>query len=332
MNKVHTLTAAAASLFAATAATASITIDWSAVGNPGNAADPSTGFGAVGYEYRIGTYEVTNSQYAAFLNSVASSDPFGLYNTNMGTNPRGGIIRSGADGSYTYAVKTNMADKPVNYVSWFDAARMSNWMTNGQGLNGGSGDTESGVYTFTGAFSIGAITRNLNNPNQVFIPTNDEWYKAAYHQPFAQGGDADDYWLYATQSNDVPTIASATANGDVANPCQDVVNYGLGADWNGQNGNTTTAGSAGSTSFYGAFDMNGNVWEWNETGMGVSRGLSGGGFFSDETLLRASPLVVIDATNETSFDGFRLASPIPAPGSEAIVAVGATVLVRRRRS
>jgi hypothetical protein len=94
-------------------------------------------------------------------------------------------------------VKANMGDKPVNYVSWYDAARMSNWMTNGQG----SGGTESGVYTFDGVDSISGITRDLSNPNQVFIPNEDEWYKAAYHQPFAQGGDADDYWLYATQSN-----------------------------------------------------------------------------------------------------------------------------------
>jgi hypothetical protein len=112
-----------------------------------------------------------------------------------------------------------MGDKPVNYTSWYDAARFSNWMTNGQG----SGGTESGVYTFDGVDSISAITRDLNNPNQVFIPTEDEWYKAAYHQPAAQGGDSDDYWLYATQSNSVPTIASATSTGDVANPGPNVV-------------------------------------------------------------------------------------------------------------
>jgi len=57
-----TLAAAAASFVAASAAFASpVTMDWSTVGNAGNAADPTTGFGAVGYDYRIGTYEVTNS-------------------------------------------------------------------------------------------------------------------------------------------------------------------------------------------------------------------------------------------------------------------------------
>ena len=311
----------------ASSASASITMDWSTVGNAGNAADPTTGFGSVGYEYRIGTYEVTNSQYAAFLNSVAASDPNNLYNGNMGSNARGGITRSGSDGSYTYAVKTNMGDKPVNYVSWYDAARMSNWMTNGQG----SGGTESGVYTFTGATSISGITRDLSNPNQVFIPTEDEWYKAAYHQPASQGGDTDDYWLYATQSNSVPTVASATSIGDVANPGQDVVNYLSGAVWNGLNGNVTSVGSAGSTSFYGAFDMNGNVWEWNETLIGSSRGLRGGSFGVDESLLRSSNRLNVNPTVGIVDIGFRLASPVPGPGSVALLAIGAPLLARRRR-
>ena len=45
------------------------------VGNPGNAADTevmytdgTTGYGSVGYNYRIGTTEVTNSQYVEFFN------------------------------------------------------------------------------------------------------------------------------------------------------------------------------------------------------------------------------------------------------------------------
>jgi hypothetical protein len=227
MNRSTLATAAAASLFVTTSAIAQpVTIDWSTVGNAGNAPDPLNsndvpGIGVVAYEYRIGTYEVTNAQYAAFLNSVAASDPNGLYNALMGSDARGGITRSGTDGSYTYTTRPNMGDKPVNFVSWFDAARMCNWMTNGQG----SGGTESGVYTLDGVDSISAITRDLSNPNQVFIPNEDEWYKAAYHQPTDQGGDTDDYWLYATQSNLVPTVASTTSIGDVANPGQDVVNY-----------------------------------------------------------------------------------------------------------
>lgn len=69
-------------------ASAAVDIDWVTVGSPINACDPkgvSDCFGAVSYEYRIGRHEVTNDQYAEFLNSVASTDTNGLYNTNMGT-------------------------------------------------------------------------------------------------------------------------------------------------------------------------------------------------------------------------------------------------------
>ena len=299
-------------------ALAQVTIDWVTVGNAGNPADPLNsdaipGIGSVGYEYRIGTYLVTNSQYAVFLNAVAASDPNGLYNDSMNSNARGGITRSGTSGSYTYAVRANMGDKPASYVSWYDAARFCNWMTNGQG----SGGTESGVYTLTGPTSISGITRDLNNPDHVFMQSEDEWYKAAYHQPASQGGDADDYWLYATQSNTVPTLATATSTGDVANPGQDVVNYFVAADWNGQNGNVTTVGSAGSTSFYGAFDMNGNVFEWNEALIGSSRGIRGGSFGVNEGSLRSSARPPFNPVFENNFTGFRLTSPVPEPGCRA---------------
>ena len=324
--------ATASMLFTTSVLAGPVTMNWSTVGNAGNAADPTTGFGSVGYEYRIGTYEVTNTQYVAFLNAVASSDPNGLYHNSMGFDVRGGITRSGSHGSYTYSVKANMGDKPVNYVNWFSAARMSNWMTNGQG----SGGTESGVYTFTGVDTISSITRDLSNANQVFIPTEDEWYKAAYHQPAAMGGDSDDYWLYATQSNSVPTIAIATPTGDIANPGPDVVNYQSGADWNSRNGNLTTVGSAGSTSYYGVFDMNGNVAEWNETqivGANVNyfRRVRGGSYDVIELDLR-SLIPDLDPTFvNRDYLGFRLASPVPVPGSVAPLAIGAPLLARRRR-
>lgn len=307
-----TIAAVAASLFAASASHAQVVLDWVIVDNPDNAPD-ADGFGSVAYEYRISAHEVTNSQYTAFLNSVAASDPNGLYNPNMGSNSRGGIGRSGSNGSYTYFVRGNMGDKPVNYVSWYDAARMANWMTNGQGLNGSSGDTETGVYNFDGSDSISAITRDLSNPAQVFIPTEDEWFKAAYHQPSDQGGDANDYWLYATQSNSVPTSAEAAPNGDVANPGDDVVNYAFGADWNGLDGNLTTVGSAGSTSYYGAYDMNGNVWEWNESLIEgtSSRGLRGGSYNSTEETLQSATRSLNNPVAQINFYGFRLASPAP---------------------
>ncbi|MBM4094100.1 MAG: formylglycine-generating enzyme family protein, partial [Planctomycetes bacterium] len=115
------------------------------VGDPGNPPD-DTGFGAVAYPYRIGKYEVTAAQYVEFLNAKAKSDPDGnLWNNDMdtthsGPGPRCDIRREGDLGSYTYRVAPELANRPVNFVSFWDACRFCNWLHNGQG----NGDTEEG--------------------------------------------------------------------------------------------------------------------------------------------------------------------------------------------
>ena len=91
--------AALAVSLSATTAQAEVSFDWATVGNAGNAAD-STTYGAVSYEYRIATTEVTNDQYAEFLNAKAQTDDYGLYSAEMGFEVRGGINRSGSLGSY----------------------------------------------------------------------------------------------------------------------------------------------------------------------------------------------------------------------------------------
>jgi formylglycine-generating enzyme required for sulfatase activity len=153
-----------------------------------------------------------------------------------------------------------------------------------------------------------------------FLPTEDQWYKAAYHQPASAGGDtADGYWLYPTKSNDVPTVAAVNAIGEIEPDTANIANYNNGADWdsNGdesnENGNVTAVGSggAGSASFYGAFDMGGNAFEWNETVLSSSfRGLRGGSWLLDEFFLRSSGRALGNSPVFEGFDvGFRVASP-----------------------
>ncbi|MBI1369766.1 MAG: SUMF1/EgtB/PvdO family nonheme iron enzyme [Planctomycetes bacterium] len=304
-------------------ARAAVTFTWADIGNAGNAADPSTGYGAVLYDYRIATTEVTNAQYAEFLNAVAASDPHGLYNSNMGSDARGGITRTGADGSYTYATKTNMADKPVNYVSWLDSARFVNWLSNGQG----SAPTESGVYTINNG-----LTESRAGGASYFLPSEDEWYKAAYYDP-----NTSSYFLYATGSNSVPTLATANAIGDISNPGANVVNFNSGAVWNSQNGNVTTVGSAGAAgaSPYGTFDQNGNVLEWNEALISASfRGARGGSWSVNELRLRSSTRGNGIPTDETSNIGFRVASSalaVPEPTSAMLMLLGSAATLYRRR-
>jgi sulfatase modifying factor 1 len=308
----------------ATSASATVLIEYVTVGDAGNAAD-TTGYGAVSYEYQIGKYEVTNAQYAEFLNSVAATDANGLYNANMGSNARGGITQSGTSGSFTYSVKTDMGDKPVNYVSIADAMRFTNWINNGQG----TATTESGAYDMSQSLS----TVVHNGSANVWLPTENEWYKAAYYQPAAAGGDTDSYWLYPTQSNTAPTIATVDANGNITNDGTNVANYASGATWNGQTGNLTTVGSAGATSdsYYGAYDLGGNVWEWNEAIIGNVRGLRGGAWNGTEANLRASFRYFDSPAGEASAIGFRLASAVPEPSRVMLTLAGVWGLFLRRR-
>lgn len=296
-----------------------VSIEMVAVGNPGNAAD-TTGdpnpAGAVAYEYKIGKYEVTNAQYAVFLNAVADADPNALYNTNMGSNARGGITQSGASPNYTYAVKAFMGDKPVIYVSWYDGLRFCDWLHNGQPAGAqAAGTTEGGAYTLTGATSVAVGTDPTHGANgrnagaRFHLPGEHEWYEAAYHEPGASG---DSYWLDPTRSDSAPTLATADLFGNINNDTANIANWASGADWNGQDGHVTTVGSGGpgSESFYGAADMGGNVYEWNEQEI-VSgyRGTRGGGWFSDSDSLQSWYRPVIPPSSVGTNLGFRVAGP-----------------------
>ncbi len=325
-----------ATFLVAPLATSAVTIDTVPVGNAGNANDPSTGnlYGGVGYAYNIGTSEVTNAQYSEFLNAKAASDPLALYNTSMGTLliRRGGITRSGVSGSFTYAATTDMGDKPVNHVSWYDSIRFANWLHNGQG----TGDTETGAYTLLGGTPTpsNGLSITRNGGATWFLTSENEWYKAAHHQPAAQGGDADDYWLYPTRSNNAPTIATANSVGDISNPGANVANYNAGADWNSQNGNLTTVGSAGplSESFYGTSDQGGNLIEWNEALIsGSRRGLRGGLWVGIASDLRSSRRFDILPVGEDAGIGFRVAT-VPEPSSALLAIFACAVMwVLRKR-
>jgi sulfatase modifying factor 1 len=291
-----------------TSATASVTMDWVTVGNAGNAAQSASnrmhsasggdGYGAVSYAYQIGKYEVTNAQYGAFLNAAAKTDSYGLYRTFMSSY---GITRSGSSGSYTYSVTEALANRPVVLVSWFDAARMANWMMNGQG----SGSTETGAYTLNGATS-GIVLANAGA--QVYIPTEDEWYKAAYYN-----GATSTYSLYPNGQN---SITTADANSDWSvGSSRDVGTY------------------SGDASSYGTFDQGGNVFEWNDAVTDSKRGLLGGGWDTSLEGLASSFRYAVDPSYENHpATGFRLASAIPEPSAILLtIFAGGAALIRRKR-
>jgi formylglycine-generating enzyme required for sulfatase activity len=284
-----------------------VTMEWTFIGNPGNAAD-TTQSGAVGYAYSIGTYEVTNAQYTEFLNAKAASDPLGLYHAFMATI--GGITRSGVSGSFTYNTIAGREDMPVNLVSFYDALRFTNWMNNGQG----TASTEAGAYTLLGgtATPSNGTTVTRDALATVFLPRENEWYKAAYYSPTGV------YFDYPTGRNAVPTCAPPSATGNRAN-CNNV------------SGLTIKGSYPGSASPYGTFDQGGNVSEWNEAVfLTTNRGTRGGALNSDVSDLAAVNQIFNDANSEFTFVGFRLVM-IPEPSTGLLVIAGLFTLAVRRR-
>ena len=311
-----------------------VTIDWVTVGDPGNAADNTT-YGAVADSFLIGKYEVTIQQYTDFLNAAAKTDPYSLYNVNMLFNLNSaGISRTISSGSFSYSVIDNggnSANRPITFVSWFDAARFANWMQNGQG----SGSTETGAYTLSGATSG---TAPAKNPGAVFyIPTENEWYKAAYYKG---GGTSAGYWDYATRSDSLPgnTIGSGAnqANYKRLNVYSVTQSSTYSAN---QNYLTDVGAFANSPSAYGTFDQNGNVSELNDlTGAaGSNRGLRGGDWFYGAPDLGASSSQLTSTSFEKENLGFRLAASVAVPEPStcssllAGLACGGYTMFRRRK-
>jgi len=322
-----------AGLLAGTAG--AVNIEIVSVGNPGNAQDTRygrnytgnpndpLGYGSVSTTYNIGKYEVTNSQYAEFLNQIDPNglNPYALYNTNMGSGYGGISFSSGANPGSKYAIRSSRGNMPVNYVSFWDACRFANWMNNGQG----EGSTETGVYSLNGVTNPPNNTIARNPGAKVFIPSEDEWYKAAYYDPSKPGGGG--YWDYPTQSNTAPK-AEVPAGTDLINGS---------ANYAGAVGDLTNVGSytaKPSNSAYGTFDQGGNVWEWNEAVFdSLFRGLRGGSVPNGFGALRASNRYSggYDPTNEYYSVGFRVAE-VPEPATMVMLALASVGILRRKRA
>ena len=317
-------------------ASALITINYVPVANTGNAND-TTGYGGVNYVYNIGTTEVTIGQYTAFLNAVAKTDTYNLYNASMATDLNiAGISRSGLSGSYTYSV-LGSANRPVTYVNWFDSARFVNWLQNGQPTGAQvAGTTETGTYTLNGAISGTSIARNANGIYG--LPTENEWYKAAYYDQSLNSGSGG-YWLYPTRNNSIPNSRNGSASD--ANSANFFRDDGIANGFNGgyaannstttPSGNALTDGGAFSlaNSFYGTFDQGGNVWEWNDAVSGGARGIRGGSWSGNDTVMSAVSRSTFFAANENSIIGFRVV--VPEPSVVGMMALGIIILAWNRK-
>jgi sulfatase modifying factor 1 len=329
-----------------------VTIDWVDVGDPGNAAD-DTGYGAVANAFQIAKYEVTIGQYVEFLNAVAKTDTYGLYDPNMASDSNSsytltavGISQSGSPGSYVYTAITpagtnptgaaSPVNRPIAYVSWFDSARFANWIHNGQPTGPqGPSTTETGAYDLNGATSGNTVP--VNPGAQVFLPTADQWYKAAFYKG---GGPNAGYWEYAQQSDSIP--------GNTLGSGSNMANYRLSNSYSVTGGMTliatqnylTDVGAfTGSESPYGTFDQGGNLYEWIDLA-GVdpgNAGRAGESWRFNFNLAASSTIIQTVNTNALYSYGFRLANPVPEPSAMASLAAGAVSIggllrYRRRRA
>lgn len=192
-----------------------------------NRNDNGTNLGAVNYNYKISEFLITNTEYVAFLNSVARvpilNNPNAIpgndiwpYVAVMTTSIIGGINVNGSN-PIIYTVKDNMGNKPVNFINWYMAARYINWLSNNKPNTGGlsTASTETGVYALN--FTNPPNKPILSNANKTsyWLPDRNEWVKAAYYDPTKNGTGG--YWAYATQSDSEPDSIIANINNGVAN-------------------------------------------------------------------------------------------------------------------
>ena len=219
--------------------------EFTRIGSPGNPPDRNHHgqgrHGAVDETFEIAVRQVTHTAYARFLNAVATRDPVELYHPAMATGP-GAIHRFETKAGYRYRVRDGETGTPVTHVSWFDAVRYCNWLHNERPVGPqGPATTEDGAYTLGGPRQAGPRKSGA----RFFLPTEHEWYKAAYYSP-ARNGEGS-YRLFAPLRSDRPIVDR---------PRPDLV---------------SPLGMAGFAD---------RIWEWTETPVGkLHRGLRSGAWF-----------------------------------------------------
>ena len=275
------------------------TIDFVSIGNAGNAAD-TTGYGAVPYEYRASTYEITQ-------NAITKATASGMANVTAG--PWTG-------------------NQPAANISWYEAAAFVNFLNTSTGntaaydLTFSSGSWSMALWSSEQAWTAGGTNLYRNKNAFYFLPSENEWYKAAYYN--AAGTN---YFLYPTGSDTAPTrVASGT------NPQTAVYNNDASVP--------AIVASAGGLSPYGTMGQGGNIFEWNESAFdgtnssaSENRDIRGGNWFDSELYLRSSIRYDVDPSLENYDLGFRVAS-VPEPSTYAMalagLACGGYSLFRRR--
>ena len=283
------------------------TIDFVPIGNAGNGDNPSSGigvysspYGGVAYDFRMGVTEVPED----WINKA----------TNLGMT---GVTA----GPW-------LGRQPATNMTWFEAAAFVNWLNTSTGHQAAYDLTRTGLawamnlWSSEQAWQAGGENLYRNRDTFYFLPSEDEWYKAAHHR---NDGVTANYWNYAFGSNSAPTaVASGTGPGTA------VFNQSFPAG-------PADVDNDGGLSPYGTQGQNGNAFEWNESASdGVNdspfedRTNRGGAWGNPEPYLRGSYRFSVTPSYATSVMGFRVAS-VPEPGTFGLLALSSLILAARRR-
>ncbi len=283
------------------------TIDFVTVGNPGNGNDVGAGgglysspYGGVSYVFQIGVTEVSESM-------ISNARASGLLNVSASvTGP----------------------DKPATNVTWYEAAAFVNWMNTSTGHQAAYKlNSQANLLTLWSspeAWQAGGENLYRHKDAVYFLPSENEWYKAAYHK---NDGVTANYWDYATASNTIPTaVPSGTA-------------AGTAVFYNGINAYSSPANvsAVGGASSYGTRGQNGNVDEMMESAFaapndlpGENRTYRGGYWFHTEDAMRSDGRFSRVSSGESTDVGFRVAS-VPEPSAVILMFGSAVALLARRR-
>lgn len=282
------------------------TIDFVDIGNPGNGDDAGAGggsysspFGGVSYAYRMGAYEISQDA----------------------------ITKATASGLASVTAGAWSASKPAANMDWYEAAAFVNWLNTSTGHHKAYDLTFSGIWNMAAwssgeAWQTGGQNLFRHKDAFYFLPSEDEWFKAAYHK---NDGATANYWDYPTGSNNIPTaIISGTGAGTALYDNTPISPADVDQD--------------GGLSPYGTRGQGGNVFEWVESAFdGVnnlsneSRPIRGGAWYFGEDGMRSSLRLSYGPRSTGNDLGFRVASVVPEPSSLALLAVAAVGLVARRK-
>lgn len=319
-------------------------IDFVTITHPGNAPwagdgtqdDQSIGRGSVGYEYRIGKFEIATAQWVEFMNAAfdrPQSEWIPYLQLPGGASWAATPVAPNTPGGRRWAIASGAAMLPVGQTSWRDAAIYTNWLHNNKGLErsaflSGAYDVSTFGYVTLPNGVLAFTDQTERSPGaRYFIPTVDEWIKASHFDPnkVNSDGSVGGYWTYSNGS-DIPYVGAPPNAGGTATFGFDVgaLSIPLGA--------YTSVRSP-----WGLYDVAGGSFEWLETVVldpvdGRNYRLFDGS--SRTTELNLSSLDTLyyfgaqrpNTAGTTS--GFRIAATIPSPATLGIVAV--LILVPRR--